>query len=234
MFGLEQEFYVIDNINNLPVGFYKKDGYLSDTLMIENENKNYCGVGTINYKLRQFMDKVMIKLLELDISVTGMNMEVVPGQCEFQICNTGIKACDELMVLRFLLCKIGEEFNYRINFKNKPYRDFSGSGCHINFSTKQMRNENGIEYINKMLDKLKQSNPLEHRNYYGKNNYLRLTGKNETSKYCEFTFGIGCRSSSIRIPNEVIKYNCGYLEDRRPGANIDPYKACLYLFQFSL
>lgn len=234
MFGLEQEFYVIDNETNLPVGFYKKEGYLSDTLFIKNEGKNYCGVGTINYKLRQFMDKVMSKLIELNISVTGMNMEVVPGQCEFQICNTGIKACDELMVLRYLLCRISEEFNYKISFENKPYSNYSGSGCHINFSTKEMREENGIEFINKMLDKLKDNNPIEHIHHYGKNNYLRLTGRNETSKYDEFSFGVGSRTSSIRIPNCVVTDGCGYLEDRRPGANIDPYKACLYLFKFSL
>lgn len=35
--------------------------------------------------------------------------------------------------------------------------------------------------------------------------------------------GISDRSKSIRIPLNVAKDGCGYLEDRRLGANLDPY-----------
>ena len=31
---------------------------------------------------------------------------------------------------------------------------------------------------------------------------------------------------SIRIPLNVAKEGCGYLEDRRPAANLDPYLVC--------
>jgi len=65
----------------------------------------------------------------------------------------------------------------------------------------------------------------EHIAVYGENNYLRLTGLHETSSMTKFTWGIGTRNTSVRIPNETAKNGCGYFEDRRPAANIDPYLA---------
>ena len=35
---------------------------------------------------------------------------------------------------------------------------------------------------------------------------------------------IGDRGASIRIPVQTSKQGYGYLEDRRPGANADPYE----------
>ena len=58
---------------------------------------------------------------------------------------------------------------------------------------------------------------------YGVDNKLRMTGKCETSNYDEFTAAEGDRSASVRIPPATIINRCGYLEDRRPAANCDPY-----------
>ena len=54
-------------------------------------------------------------------------------------------------------------------------------------------------------------------------NILRLTGSNETSSYDRFTHGIGDRTASVRIPYSTKNDNKGYLEDRRPASNMDPY-----------
>lgn len=234
LFGLEQEFYVIDKNTNLPINTRKNVGVFTDTIEIIGQGKQYCGVEYINHMLDNFMNDVLHKLIDMNINVTGMNYEVAPGQCEFQICAKGIKACDQLMVLRYLLIKIGKNYNYKIDFSPKPYSNMSGSGCHINFSTKQMRNENGIENIYNMIEKMSKVGATDHLSYYGYNNSKRLTGLNETCSYDVFTFGVGSRDTSIRIPTNVNDNKCGYLEDRRPGANIDPYKACLYLYNFSL
>lgn len=74
------------------------------------------------------------------------------------------------------------------------------------------------------MDKLKMKQE-EHISAYGKNNHLRLTGLHETSCVNNFTWGIGTRNTSVRIPNATKKNGYGYFEDRRPGANIDPYLA---------
>ena len=91
------------------------------------------------------------------------------------------------------------------------------------FSTGKMRKEFETEYIDSMIEAL----ALNHEkaiSVYGHDNDKRLTGKNETSNIDEFTYGKSDRSASIRIPTTG-----NYLEDRRPGANIDPYEALLNL-----
>lgn len=50
-----------------------------------------------------------------------------------------------------------------------------------------------------------------------------MTGKHETSSKDKFTFGIGNRAASIRIPSSTGANQCGYFEDRRPASDIDPY-----------
>ncbi len=57
---------------------------------------------------------------------------------------------------------------------------------------------------------------------YGDNSQ-RLTGKHETSSKDEFSFGIGNRAASVRIPTSTAASKKGYIEDRRPASDIDPY-----------
>ena len=110
----------------------------------------------------------------------------------------------------------------------------NGSGCHTNFSTKNMRigthNKQGIEYILEAIEKLKHNHD-EHILQYGNNNKLRMTGKNETSDYYNFTSGQANRTCSVRIPNKVIIESKGYFEDRRPSSNMDPYLVTSLLFK---
>ena len=57
----------------------------------------------------------------------------------------------------------------------------------------------------------------------GKDNARRLTGHHETSSIHDFSAGVANRGASIRIPRQVGEEGCGYLEDRRPSSNCDPY-----------
>jgi glutamine synthetase len=70
-----------------------------------------------------------------------------------------------------------------------------------------------------------------HIDAYGEGNELRLTGKCETASIAKFSFGVGTRNTSMRISNKVMQNKCGYVEDRRPAANVDPYKAMLRIAQ---
>ena len=58
---------------------------------------------------------------------------------------------------------------------------------------------------------------------YGDGNAKRLTGKHETCPITEFRWGVSDRGASVRVPWQVDKDGKGYLEDRRPSANCDPY-----------
>ena len=58
-----------------------------------------------------------------------------------------------------------------------------------------------------------------------------MTGLHETANYDVFKYGVADRSASIRIPRSVQKDQKGYLEDRRPGSNIDPYVVTSKIFE---
>ena len=73
-----------------------------------------------------------------------------------------------------------------------------------------------------------------HIKHYGSHNDIRLTGKNETSDYKNFSYGVGSRDTSIRIPIETKKNKCGYFEDRRPSSTLNPYISTSLLFATSI
>ena len=67
------------------------------------------------------------------------------------------------------------------------------------------------------------SKPLDHVKNYGAGIDARLTGLHETAPWDEYSYGVSNRGASVRIPWQVEKDGKGYIEDRRPNANVDPY-----------
>ena len=57
----------------------------------------------------------------------------------------------------------------------------------------------------------------------GADNKRRLTGRHETASFDTFSSGVANRGSSVRIPRQCNEEGKGYLEDRRPSSNCDPY-----------
>jgi len=216
-FGLEQEFFIRMLGEQIIYNHSNYEGYF------------YCGTPTNHFE-RIIMEKHLKMCIEAGIRISGINAEVAKKQWEFQIgpCQ-GIEAGDHLIVARYILERLAEQIKYSIDYHPKPISEENGSGCHINFSTIRTRTENGIEIIHKYIDKLSK-NHSDHIEVYGKDNHKRLTGLHETSSIDKFSWGIGTRNTSIRIPNQVAREKCGYFEDRRPAANIDPYLATSTLF----
>mgnify|MGYP003683404701 CR=1 FL=1 len=216
LYGIEQEFFMIDNNTKYPLGYNP-----------EGDNKPqgsyYCSVGTNNCFGRNISDEMLNACLRTKLNITGLNFEVAPGQCELQLCETGIKAADDLIILRYILHRVGENHNISIDISSKPLEgDWNGSGCHVNFSTQAMRNENGYDLIIKSMNKL-EAKHKEHIDVYGDDNNLRLTGEHETSSIDKFSYGVANRGASIRIPNSTFIEQKGYFEDRRPSSSMDPY-----------
>lgn len=208
-FGLEQEYF----IRFMDVPFY-----------CENDDVHYCGT-TLHYKERKIVEEHLQCCLEAKLNISGINAEVATYQWEFQIGpSIGIHAGDELIVARYLLERIAEKYCVIIDYSPKIDELSNGSGCHINFSTAKMRSAGGYDEIVLCMEKLEKKHK-EHIDCYGEDNNLRLTGLHETSSYDAFTWGIGTRNTSVRIPTDTFKNGCGYFEDRRPAANIDPYLA---------
>ena len=63
----------------------------------------------------------------------------------------------------------------------------------------------------------------KHIKAYGVGIEDRLTGEHETAPYSKYSYGVSDRGASVRIPGGVARDKRGYLEDRRPNANADPY-----------
>lgn len=212
-FGLEQEYFLHNMGSSI-------DDFSDFTIEI---GKFYCGNGADKVFARDIMEDHYQKCLNAGLKISGYNAEVMPKQYEYQIGPAeGIYAADQLIFARFIMTRICERRSMLINYDPKPIENGNGSGLHHNFSTQDMRNDNGYKYILEACQKLKYKHE-EHLTVYGDNNDRRLTGKHETSSMTTFTWGVGTRNTSVRIPNQTFLLQRGYLEDRRPAANVDPY-----------
>lgn len=212
-FGLEQEYFIIDNNTNKPFGF-------SENIVVGNY---YCGIGS-KYAIKRNISELHLEYcLYAGLKISGINAEVAPAQWEYQIGPVeGIEACDQLLMSRFILLYIAELDNCNISFHPKLLDNYNGSGCHTNFSNHNIRTL-GLPEINKAMNKLEEEHFL-HMENYGKFNEFRMTGIHETSSFHKFSWGIGDRSCSVRIPTDISKNP--YFEDRRPASNMDPYVVC--------
>lgn len=215
--GFEQEYSIIHN--NRPLGF-PDNGYPSP------QGIYYCSVGGDRSFGREVSNAHLEACLDAGVNICGTNAEVAPGQWEYQVGGPEIPAdvtCDDLWVSRYLLLYTAEHAGLTVTFEPKCVPgDWNGAGCHTNFSTAEMRAEGGIKAIEQACDALSRR-AADHLAGYGADIELRLTGDHETCSYREFKWGVADRTASIRIPRHVATDGCGYLEDRRPNANCDPY-----------
>lgn len=219
-FGMEQEYTLLD-IDGHPLG-WPKQGFPAP------QGPYYCAVGAGRVFGREVMEAHYRACMYAGLKISGENAEVMPAQWEFQIgpCE-GIEMGDHLWMARYLLERVAEDFGIKISLDPKPIPgDWNGAGCHTNFSTKRMREEGGIQEIFSAI-KLLEGRHKQHIKKYdpkeGLDNQRRLTGKHETSTIHQFSHGVAHRGCSIRVPRQCAEDGHGYLEDRRPSSNCDPY-----------
>lgn len=229
LFGFEQEYTLFNGVNPL--------GWPTEGLP-KPQGPYYCSVGATKAFGRNIVEQHLQYCIDAGLCIYGINAEVMPGQWEYQVGYRGFKEdelnaltiCDHQILARWLLLRTAEDFGVVVSFDNKPVKgDWNGSGCHTNFSTKSMRDpKKGYDIILAIIDRLSKKHD-EHIKHYGHNLHERLTGLHETCSIHQFRYGLSDRGASIRIPISVKEDGCGYLEDRRPGANSDPYivAACI-------
>jgi glutamine synthetase len=213
--GFEQEFTFINPADQAPLGFL---------LSPQQQGQYYCGVGCMNVIGRDIVSEFENRCAKAGIDLDGINAEVMPGQWEWQTkAQSPVKCADDLWVSRYILERVSEEKAVIVSYHPKPHEAFNGAGCHTNFSTEKMRKSFSSEDWEELLPILEEDH-FEHIKVCGDGIEKRMTGECETSDYNDFTWGAGDRGASIRIPQRVALEGAGYFEDRRPCANIDPYK----------
>jgi glutamine synthetase len=215
-FGIEQEYVICDD---------------QGTPLKTSGTDRYCGRGAQH--LPKFMREIMgdhyAQCLSAGIKITGMNCEGGEAQGEFQIgpCK-GLNAGDHLIAARHTLHKCANKYRCAISFKGCEESGVC-NGLHVNFSSKKMRADGGLMWIEKVAKQLgnAQKDGLA---AYGEGNDKRLQGKGGAPG-TNFRFAVADRGASIRIPRNVGIVAKGYLEDRRPSANADPYRVTAHMMR---
>ncbi len=227
--GFEQEYTLFRD--GRPLGF-PSNGYPGP------QGPYYCGLGADRAFGREVAETHARACLAAGLRYYGLNAEVMPGQWEFQVGYRGLEGetgdaldvCDHLWIARWLLHRIAEERGVAVSFDNKPVKgDWNGAGLHTNFSTAATRDpERGLDSIKTAIARLEQRHQA-HIRRYGDKLEERLTGLHETCDINTFAWGVAHRGASIRIPHPVAQKGYGYMEDRRPGANANPYEVAASL-----
>lgn len=223
-FAFEQEYVLSSTGSSEPLEVTLKKG------------THYCGA-QVHPKCRMIMENHLKACLVAGVSMSGCNVEVLPSQLEYQVGPAeGLAACDQLWVSRYILMRLCEASDLRVSFEPKPLSDphHGASGCHVNFSTEEMREgtdgTTGLEHVLAAIPKLEQDHD-QYLQHCGEGTHLRLTGTHETSSFDTFTHGVGDRSASVRVPKLTELNKKGYLEDRRPSSNVDPYVVASMLLE---
>ena len=221
-FGFEQEYFFY--VEGTPLGFPAGGGFPAP------QGEYYTGVGhkNVGSLARQLVEEHLDLCLGAGINHEGINAEVAKGQWEFQIFGKGSRlAADEMWIARYLLLRLCERYGVDVNWHCKPLGadvDWNGSGMHANFSNRTMRDVGGKEYFLALMDAFERY-MHDHIEVYGPDNHLRLTGLHETQSIDTFSWGIADRGASIRVPHSFVENGWrGYLEDRRPNSQGDPYR----------
>jgi len=217
-FGFEQEYTIWNPETGKPIGF-PAEGYPAP------QGPYYCSVGAGKAVGREIVEEHLELCLEAGINIEGINAEVLMGQWEFQVFAKGARnAGDQVWVARYLIERVAEAHGLSINWHCKPVKgDWNGSGMHANFSNSVLRTC-GSRAVYEAVCQAFQPRIKEHIDVYGADNAQRLTGLHETQSIDKFSYGVSDRGASIRIPIATVENGWkGWLEDRRPASNADPY-----------
>lgn len=225
MVGTEIEFFLV-----------KKDSCESI------DNKTYCFAET---NAQHFIQKSsMLHLLTaFGIDAEKIHHEVASGQHEISIkYGNALDIADQIMLVKYTLETIAQEYGYKVIFMPKPSKGQNGSAMHIHFSLWnrfEYKNEfyNGTNYELSRIGKQFIAGVLKHMHELTAifnptiNSYKRLVPDYEAPTY--ICWGAKNRSALIRVPLAFHENNVR-AELRSPDGMCNPYLAFAALLKSGL
>ncbi|MFG1497931.1 hypothetical protein ABMA57_14970 [Saccharospirillum sp. HFRX-1] len=188
-----------------------------------NNKPNYCAVSQRDAVASELAEAHAQACLDAALLFYGMHCESAHNGWRFQIGPRGIegeacdalKASDDLWIARFLLARLAEQAGLDIQY----HFEHRYTHLHTSFSTRYTRDPrcglDAIQMISHLLSDNRCKQPKNHHSQLDVDQH--------------FSCGITQRTAAIRIPTPVVQQGYGYLVDRRPCADADPYELANYL-----
>lgn len=225
LYGIEQEYYFVDK-NGTPLDWKHYSPELEFMFGIN--------IGSHSGVERDLAETHLRACLYAGLKMGGMNKEMFPSEWEYQVGPLpGLECCDQVYLSRYILMRLAEMNGIDVTFGNPEcVRDTGvGSSLQLNFSTKKTRDDGGLEHLHRLVDNIGTYPQTSILKYFdlkeGNDMKWFLSGKADMPTYDKFDCKVGSKDGcSIRIPALVAQEKKGYLEERRPISDSDPYDVC--------
>lgn len=215
LIGFEQEYVISGEYRKQRGAFPRKNSY-----------HDYVGKMPTVHVERNLTEEHMWACLKAGLHFCGITREKAESQWEYQLGPASpVNIADDLVVSRYILARLAEKCDVTVTFDPVPDISCFTSALHVNFSTKKMREAKGLQHIEQTLQRFSRQPQEELLTSFdrrgGKDNIHRLVGNTSRPKASGVT--IGGKQAALRIPAVVQLLGKGYLEERRPSADADPY-----------
>ena len=220
-FGFEQEYFLYKD--GRPLGF-PTDGYPAP------QGPYYTGVGykNVGSVARQIVEEHLDLCLAAGINHEGINAEVAKGQWEFQIFGKGSKtAADQMWMARYLMMRLCEKYGMDIEWHCKPLgdTDWNGSGMHCQLLD-QVHARSRRQGVFRSADEgvRKEPRSAHRRLRSGQPPAPDRPARDRSHRTSSATASRTAAPRSACRTRFVNNGYKGYLEDRRPNSQGDPYQ----------
>jgi len=238
--GFEQDILLIDPETRQPYAWPKgKNEKGEETVMFPGPQGRYYGGSGDFMRGRSLFDSFTERVFYRGPLVKQYHPGVCLSQWSYTLEETDLlTACDNLILSRYLLESSAEDVSTPrcvISYQPKsfPGTDWNGSGCNFRVYLENYTKSGGNASLAKNICETIGEDHREHMAAYGAGNEQRLVGKaGGISDYNKFSWGFGDRTASVCVPTVPLNGNTSdftFIEDRRPGANVDPYAGVLAL-----
>merc|ERR1719240_1817322 len=193
--GWEQEFFIIsaEAFKERP-DLVNTGRTLFGNLPTRNQQSDQQYFGPLPLKVRELLEIVVAKMLEIGVPMAVKHNEVAPGQHEMSpIFCLASASCDNNVIFQEICTKEAAKLGLVVLFHEKPFAGINGNGKHNNWS---IGTDTGLNFF--------------------------YPGKDDEERLC-FTTGIAALAYGLKKYNELVRVSVAHAgNDHRLGAQEAP------------